>query len=87
MRLFYSHMRSLFQQTSCMQINVDHPPAMCKCWIIVVEAMNLERPASYNAILNLSKIAQTLNVNNLIQLLHIVNTCIYDDINQKHKLQ
>lgn len=69
MRLFYSHVHSLFQHTNYTQIDGDDPPIIEKCLTIVVRAMNLERPRDYNATLNLSTLYPTLKVNELIQLL------------------
>jgi len=65
MKLFYCLVRFLFQHTSWKQINGDDPPATNKCLIIVVGVMNLERPRDCNATLNLSKLAPTLEVNDL----------------------
>ncbi len=65
MKLFYYHVHFFFQHTSCKQINGDDPPATSKCLIIVVGIMNLEKPRDCNATLNLSKLAPTLEVNDL----------------------
>jgi hypothetical protein len=66
MRLFYSHVHSLFQHTSCRQTNGDDPPTTGNCLTIITQAMNLEKPRDYNVILNLSKLAPTIKAIDLI---------------------
>ncbi len=77
MRLFYNHVHSLFQHISCKQTNGDDPPIDGNYLTIVAKVMNLKRPRDYNVTLNLS----TLEVNNLIQLLQIINMDTFHDIN------